>query len=107
MKLRALCEDAGIWTFASYVFRLAEVWFEGGVHDDTSRLMERYIISNGTYGSQRSKVMATRMEKKGRLRYLWGRMFLPREDLGILFPNLKEKPYLYVYYSVRHWGKVI
>ena len=106
-EVRTLCEEAGIWKFAQSILELANIWFEHEQHNQLSLLLEAYIIKNGTYGSRESKVMATRVEKRGKIRYIWSRMFLPREDLGILFPGLKERPYLYLYYSVKHWGKVV
>lgn len=106
-KVRELCEQAGILRFAEYVWKLANVWFGEEEHDEISKLMERYILAHGTFGTKKSKIMAQRVKGKGQFRYIWGRMFMPYENLCIIFPQLKRRPILYPYYSVKHWGKVL
>lgn len=106
-KVYELCKQAGIQTFADYVYKLADIWFGDGQHDEVSKMMERYIIAYGAFGTRRSRIMAQRVKGKSKSRYLWEKVFVPYESLCLDFPKLRKRPLLYPYYVVQNCGKVI
>jgi len=100
-KLQNLLEKAGIQQFFESVAALADIWFGEREHDDTSRLLERYILQGGVYGSTKNRVLQ-QQSKGGKFKTLMNRIFVPYSILCIRFQK-EIKPYQVPYYQVLRW----
>lgn len=103
-KLLSMLEKAGIINFFQMISKLKNVWFEGGKHTEETLLMEKQVLSESLYGSQdsRDRINASK-ESGGKLKSFLKLMILPRENLEIVYPSLKKRPYLFPLYQVRRW----
>lgn len=101
------CEMCGIKVFADYVRKLSRVWMEEEEHDEITIKMQERIMHNGIYGTKESKVISRNTEvfKKGN--YVLYRIFMPPRDLCVLYPRLEKHPFLYPYYVVKRWTRLL
>ena len=93
--------------FAEHVMHLAAIWFGEGMHDEVSISMQEYILNGGLYGTTQSKVMAQKANAKGEATYLFQRVFQPYRELAAAYPTLRKHPWLYPYYTICRWTKLL
>jgi hypothetical protein len=82
---------------------LSEVWLEDRPHTEQTKMLEEYIFSGGIYGTTENAAKVKAARGVSRKRAFFDLMFLPRENLEILYPKLKERPGLYPFYQVKRW----
>ena len=102
-----LLTDGGLSVFAGQAERLAEIWFGTGMHDDTTRCLEQYILSGGVYGNLVNQISVQQIKQGGRLRYACSQIWLPYEALKWAYPSLERKPQLLALYELRRWGRLL
>ncbi|MBQ8684597.1 MAG: hypothetical protein IJ514_00285 [Clostridia bacterium] len=68
-----------------------------------ARELEAYIVGAGVYGSLENKVVVNQVRKKGKLRYLLSRIFLPYKKMKRLYPRLEKAPILLPFYHIKRW----
>ncbi len=86
-------------TFADVCVQLSLVWFEGNTHTDATKMLEQYIFESGIFGTLEHGV-AVRKSSGGAASSLFKRLFIPKDRLAGEYPKLKDKPYLYLWYSL-------
>ena len=96
----------GFGEFAKAAERLTQVWFDGLEHDDTTRMMEQFILDGGVYGS-REQFVAVKRSDGGTLRYVLGRIFLSYDHLSERYNSLRGRKWLMPVYQVRRWFEAI
>ena len=101
-----MLEGWGIKTFYDVSVRLSKAWFEDGEHDETTLLLQKYLLGGGTYGTVKNYI-AVASSRGGKFSYLLKRVFMPYDLLCTKYPNLKDKPYLLPYYQVRRWLRIV
>ena len=106
-KRNALLAEGGLLTFATEAESLAEVWFGEGVHTDTTRQMQDYLLRGGVYGTTANRVSVQQVRKGGKVRYAFSRIWLPYDVLKFHYPSLDGKHVLLPLYEVRRWCKLI
>ena len=99
--------EAGLWTFAKSVSRLADVWFGDATHDETTQGLEAYILSGGSYGSLENLVKVRSAGESNPQAHLWRRVFLPYEQMVYRYPILKKHPWLTPFFEVVRWFSVL
>ena len=65
---------------------------------EQQRMLDQ-ILSDGSYGSQDARI-DRKISAKGKLRYFFSRLTLPREIMLADFPVLKKAPFLYPFFWV-------
>lgn len=105
--LQKLCEESNIWQFVLAVRTLARIWFEDEPYDELSTELEAYVVSGGTYGTKETSMTAKKTKTPRRMKYILKRIFVPHRHLIILYPRLEKAPFLYPYYTVVRWCKVL
>ena len=101
-KRVAIVKVGGLEKFEENVTRLSGVWFDGGDHNETTEIMEKYLLSGGVYGSEKNRVDFGQ-SKKGSFRYVLSRIWLPYGQLCKRYPSLKGKRILQPFYEIRRW----
>ena len=91
-------ETLGLWDFYQNISKLANVWFNPETKDvkevdSTLDQMERYIIMNGTFGSQKNQA-AVSVSKEGKLAFLLKTVFPNLKNMQSMFPWLEKWPIL-------------
>lgn len=100
-------EKMGILDFVLNYEQLSFNWFEKGQVEDDQSL---YILSSGVFGTRHHSVLSNTIKKsseedsikKLRFKYLVNRVFLPYDNMKIMYPVLNKAPVLLpVYWVVR------
>ena len=102
-RLSLLLKETGMEAFYQACLFLCSVWFEGKEHHETSKNLERYLLSGGLFGSFETEAAMSAARSGTRRESLLKAIFLPRENLELLYPVCKEKPYLLPLCQVRRW----
>ena len=102
-KLSAMLSEAGIKKFAEEAEKLSEVWFGEGEHDEVTQAMEKFVLSGGVYGNSINHAAVKQVEKKGKVRHILSRIWMPYESLVFRYPNLKGKRILQPFYEIKRW----
>ena len=102
-KLSAMLTEAGIKKFAEEAEKLSEIWFGDGEHDGVTRAMEKFVLSGGVYGNSVNHAAVKQVEKKGKVRHILSRIWMPYESLVFRYPNLKGKRFLQPFYEIKRW----
>lgn len=90
-------------SFYDGIKQLISVWFGKKEHTELTADMEKYILSGGAFGTFENKALAGQHKSGSRKKYLLSRVFMPKSELEIACPKLKEKPILLPYYEVKRW----
>lgn len=106
-KRDALLKEAGLLAFVDGARALAEVWFSGRDSDALTDAMQEYVFSGGVYGNMENKVAAERNRGMSKFRYVWTCIFQPYRDMVLSYPILKKKKWLYPFYQVKRWFRIL
>ena len=101
------CETCGIKVFADYARKISRIWMEDEEDDEFTKRMQNYIIDNGAYGTRMSSVTSQNTVVSGKREYLLRRIFAPYRNLCILYPKLADCPFLYPYYIIKRWTRLL
>lgn len=96
-----LLERGALIAFEKKMLNLAEYWFGNGSAEGLD-FIEQYVLSGGAYGASENG-RAVSMVRKGRLGYIWSRLFMPYSELARKYPTLEKYPFLLPFYEVRRW----
>ena len=106
-ELASLLSESELETFANELFSMCDAWFFGGELTEVGGRMEKFVLRSGVYGTQDNKVAVAQGEKKGKIRYLLSRIFLPYESLKRLYPVLEKHKILMPVCQVRRWFRLL
>lgn len=104
--LDCMLKQTGIATFADKMAHLSEVWFGCGEHDEVTHHMEQFVLFGGVYGNTQNSIAVKQQTEKGRLGYLWNRLWLPYDSLKRIYPRLDGRRYLQLFYEVKRWCRI-
>lgn len=105
-KLENLLKETQLDIFYKAALSLSCVWLEGRCHDAVTEQLEAYILHGGIYGSSANAAKMKAARGVGKLRSFLGIMFLPKENLQLLYPALSEFPFLFPFYQVKRWFRI-
>lgn len=100
---RALTEEAGLSRFAEEIFALGRMWFANGERTELLSAMEYYIFDGGVYGSYENRSAIGQAKKKGKIGFLFSRIWMPYEKLKRRYPRLEGRKHLLLLYEIRRW----
>lgn len=106
-KLLSLLREAELEAFYTHALLLGEVWFGGKTHTPLTNWMENYLLQGGVYGSTENHVALGRQRAGGKLRYTLRRIWMPREQLQLRYPQMKKSALLIPWYQVRRWVETV
>lgn len=104
--LNDMLMKTGIKTFFEALTRLSDAWFADGAYDDGICRMEKFVLSEGVYGNDKNSIVISQQSEKGRLGYIFHRIWMPYESLCLLYPKLCGRRYLQPFYEVKRWLKI-
>ncbi len=106
--LNVLLAEAGLVKFYDRISHIMNVWFDGAEHTEETERVAMYILGGGVYGSQENKVAVDQVRLGGnKVKQVLERLFMPYEPLCTIYPQLKGKPRLTLFYQVRRWFRLI
>lgn len=97
-------DEVGLTEFYRAVKALMEFWFKDG-EKNYPRGMDEYVLRGGLFGTYENAVGVN--AKKGKLRYLLGRIFPPYAEMKDMYPSLKKQKWLLPFCYVVRFFKVM
>ncbi len=91
-RLDALLSEGGLLKFEKHLSDLADYWFGEG-EGDGLEFIAKFILSGGVYGNGDNK-LAVMKERRGKLGYIFFRLFPPARCLVSGYPILRKHKYL-------------
>ena len=98
--------DCGLDKFAAAAFKLADIWFSQGEHDELTLEMQDYVMQAGVYGNLENNIAVAQGNKSG-IGYALSRIFMPYAKLKRYYPVLDKYPILFPFYQVVRWVEFI
>ena len=106
-KRDALLKEHGLYEFAMGAEQLVDVWFNGAEHTELTQKMSDYIIKAGVYGDKENWVAVQQLKNgDGGTKHVFRRLWVPYEDLKIIYPSLEGKRWLTPFYQLRKWYRI-
>jgi len=102
-RLYELLDECGSVGFYKGLLELIGVWFEGKPHSELTLMLEDYILNGGMFGSRFNQGSSGEHKGGNWLKYIYSRIFFPREKLERIYPKLKDRGWLLPYYQVKRW----
>ena len=106
-KREELLKNSRFSAFENGMLRLLGVWFSGDAEDEFTKSLESFIFVGGAYGTVENGVNVGVAQKKGRLKYVLSRIFLPYKSMRINYPILEKHKILLPLYHVRRWYRIV
>ena len=108
-------EENGLWTFASHLEALSEVWFLQKEGSPFLKQVADYIMGSEVLGSkENSRILeAARSYREdgdynaAKRKALQRMVFLPKDWMRSLYPALKKHPALLPFCHLHRWGKIL
>lgn len=106
-------KEAGLYTFAGYVERLAAVWFKGEPSDSFLDELGLYILKSGYLGNKEHREILEVVKqysgagnKKAKRKAIIADIFPPFQTMAFLYPILKKVPVLLPVCWAARWIEV-
>ncbi len=101
----ALLEDGGLLKFAKNCEKLSEVWLGKDKHDETTAILQEFILNGGMYGNieNRASVSQGTTKKRHIFSYLWK----PYNELKYWYPGLAKHKWLLPFYEIKRWFQIV
>lgn len=96
---RELLKTAGLGKFEEALTKLSKIWFDGEAYTDGLKKVGDYILNGGAYGTS-DNVIKLRTIRKGRFRYILGRIFAPYEVIAKRYPIVGKHKWLTPLFAV-------
>ncbi len=105
-RLQSLLFENGLAEVYAQASLLSRVWLENAEPSSRLKQFESYILSGGVYGTTQNtaKIKAARGESK--IQSFFKMMFLSKDSLAVLYPNLNNHPSLFAFYQVKRWFRI-
>ena len=104
--LDELYDNGGIKKFAHIATKLSNVWFGDDIGDESTSLMEDYILNSGLYGNLEQYVIINQIHSGNKSESIINRIFMPYNELIILYPKLENRRYMYPWYFTKRLFRI-
>lgn len=104
--LESLLSEAQLLDFYYSICEVVNVWFENKSHCSVTLGIEEYILKGGVYGTINNAAVISAATGESKAKSFSKLMFMSRESLAILYPNLERYPMLYPFYQVKRWFRI-
>ncbi len=104
-KRDMLLGEGGLLKFAQNCEKLSEVWLGNENNDETTALLQQFIVDGGVYGNMQNRVSVSKGTKKKKK--LWSYIWKPYSELKYWYPNLSKYKCLLPFYEIKRWLTII
>ncbi len=105
-KLIQLLTEVKLLDFYEGALALSNVWLDGKTHTLVTKKMETFVLTGGSYGTTANSAAIRAAKGEGKVSFFIKLMFLPRENLAVLYPRLRKYPYLFPFYQIKRWFRI-
>ncbi len=106
-KADQLLKEGGILVFERKIKELITAWWNDGEMSDIVKIMEKYILAGGVYGSHKNVMAMESAENGTKWRNAMAKIFLKTSIMYSYYPVLKKKIWLLPFYHIKRWCKLI
>lgn len=100
-KLLELLNKCNLISFYNHICHLSNVWLGEEQHDETTLMMEQYILKGGVFGTMDNSVVSGIAKHKGnKTKYKLSMVFLPYENMCVIYPSLRKRKILLPFYYI-------
>lgn len=101
-----LLQKGQLMDFYSVVKQTVSVWFGDAAHNNVTANVEKFVLDGGTYGTVSNASVIAAATGESRLATFLKWVFISRENLEKLYPELEQRPNRFVYYQVKRWFRI-
>ncbi len=105
-EFRKMLNNAELSVFFEAAVLLCDVWFSEGQHTELTKELEHYVLSGGVFGTTKNSLAVKRGVGESNTEHFKKLIFLPREQLEKVYPELKKHRWMFPFYQVRRWFRV-
>ncbi len=105
-EFQGMIKSAELGVFFEASVLLCDVWFSEGQPTELTQELEHYVLSGGVFGTTQNSLAVKRGEGESNTEHLKKLIFLPREQLEMVYPELKKHRWMFPFYQVRRWFRV-
>ena len=102
-----IVKRGGLDKFMTEIEYCAKVWMEKLPHNQTTVVIEDFILHSGIYGNIENLTISRQYIKGGKVRYAMSRIFLSYKELKTHYPVLDKHKWLYPFCQIRRWFKLL
>lgn len=106
-ETRKLLREGRLDTFAQNAVKLCEAWFSDGKLDETTKVMQDYILSGGVSGTVTTQYVTQQKKQGGKKKYILSRIFIPYKDMERRYPSLRKHKILLPFCHVHRWFSLL
>lgn len=107
-KLNEMLEKAELKKFYDVIVELGEYWLgKSTAVGNTVLETEKFVLLGGAYGTSGQMLVAQRAKKGSGFKYILSRIFLPYENLAVLYPVVKKHKILVPFCHIARWFSAI
>lgn len=106
-KREELLKKAKLLSFYKHIEELCSVWFSGCEHSETSRMLEKYLLSGGAYGNMENKVAFGSSKAGDSNAFAKYRIFASDDLLRYYYPEIDKRKWLMPFYQIGRWARII
>ncbi len=106
-KAEKLLKESDLYAFYEHSVALMHVWLCGSEHTEITQSVEDYILQGGVYGNLEQDVAISQVQKGGKVKNLFGRIFLSYPAMCVYYPSTKKCPLLLPFNQVRRWFRIL
>lgn len=100
---KELLKKGNLLQFENAVIRLCKSWFDGEEPDETTLLLQKFVLDGGVYGNRENLAYVRKGRAGGKVGYILSRIFLPYNKLKYEYPILNKYWFLFPVYTVYRW----
>lgn len=104
--IEQFCSQCGILVFFDKCCKLVDAWMNCQPVENELHIFENYILSGGVFGNS-TNALASKMRTHRGSKYLLRRFFMSRTLLEVDYPELKNKPYLFLVFQIKRWLRLL
>ncbi len=102
-KLNELLSQCNLSKLYDISTELGKVWLEGYKHSDNTRVLSKYVLNGGVYGTTKNAAKVKAASGIGKIHSFINIMFLSKDRLKVLYPELEKYPKLYPFFQAKRW----
>lgn len=93
--------------FANTVEKLSQVWFSGDEADHLTGMLAEFILEGGNGGTLKNRLSIRQAKTGGKLQYILYRVFMPYNTMKEYYPTIKKHKWLFPFYQIFRWVRLI
>jgi len=105
-EFRDMCDKSGLLTFYEKSCELLDSWMKAKEYTPEAKALEQFCLMGGVFGNAEIASAAALRQNMG-VKYFFNRLFIRKSLLEEIYPELRNKPYLLLFFQMKRWLKLL